>query len=257
MNVCELYDVYFGESDSDADSVCGGYICVLAWIFVSDPFAFFEAKNGCTVYKKIFRRLKGFKNWNDEGVVHNQKKNGIYLPIKGSSKEAQKCATHQRTIDTYGKSLVILRNPYERLVSGYLDKIDRGTVSRCNFRKKLFGPKTSCSDPIPFVDFVNAIDRHMQKGKPVNSHFDLQVHNCNLSHLHYKLVLDVTRDRQKIYEYLDVPEDEASSHHSTSSHATATEAYKDPDLVAQVKRMFKKDLDFAAEYGYEYLPPTA
>ena len=63
------------------------------------------------VYKKIFRRLKGFKNWNDEGIVHNQRKNGIYLPIHGSNKDANKCVRHQRAIDSYGKSLVILRNP--------------------------------------------------------------------------------------------------------------------------------------------------
>ena len=209
------------------------------------------------VYKKIFRRLKGFKNWNDEGVVHNQRKNGIYLPIRGSNKDANKCERHQRAIDSYGKSLVILRNPYERLVSGYLDKIARGTDSRCNFRRKLFGPKTSCSDPIAFTAFVDAVDRHMQAGRTVNPHFDLQLNNCNLNHLTYRRVLDVTRDRQEIYAYLDVPEDEATSHHNTSSHATAVEAYRDPDLVAQVTRMFEKDLEYAARHGFVYVPPTA
>ena len=56
---------------------------------------------------------------------------------------------------------------------------------------------------------------------------------------------------------LFLTEGEATSHHNTSSHATAIEAYRDPDLVAQVTRMFEKDLQYAARHGFVYIPPTA
>lgn len=136
----------------------------------------FIPKNGCTVYKKIFRRLKGYKDWNNERVVHKIKTNGIYIPIQGNRKESQKCTRHQEKIDSYEKSLVILRNPYERLVSGYLDKMrsdSTETFSRCNFRRELFGKAISCTDHIPFEKFVSKLEWLLKNKRSINPHYGM------------------------------------------------------------------------------------
>lgn len=88
-----------------------------------------SAKAGCSHIKKIYLFLKN-------GIIHNKN-------IHDDKKWDTKLPSH---IDEYD-TLLIIRNPYKRLVSGFLDKYKKNGQFRY-----MWGEKN-----ITFTDFVNVL----------------------------------------------------------------------------------------------------
>jgi hypothetical protein len=74
-------------------------------------------KVGCTTWKQLFRRMMGYNNWKAPDP-HNPKTNGLtYLSHYTTSR-----ATEIMNDPTYTKA-IFLRDPKERLLSAYLQKV--------------------------------------------------------------------------------------------------------------------------------------
>jgi len=80
---------------------------------------FTVAKNGCSVWKMLFRRMEGYDDWNVQGtrLVHVKKNNGLKYLSSYSIEEANAFFNSPEwTIAMF------LRDPFERFASAYLDK---------------------------------------------------------------------------------------------------------------------------------------
>jgi hypothetical protein len=89
---------------------------------------------------------------------------------------------------------MLVRNPYARLLSGFLDKAvdifpkDGGFA---NDMKSEYGAPYSATPP-EFKRFVGVLLRRRQEGKPINSHFSPQVEQCGVSDgMQYDMFLKV------------------------------------------------------------------
>ncbi|KAL7579858.1 hypothetical protein ACA910_004870 [Epithemia clementina (nom. ined.)] len=77
-------------------------------------------KVGCTVFKKAFRRMEGYKDWMVENSIipHSPYSNGLNYLYHYRPSEAD----HMLTDPTWTRALFV-RDPKERLLSAYLDKV--------------------------------------------------------------------------------------------------------------------------------------
>jgi Sulfotransferase family len=93
-------------------------------------------KNGCTVWKILFRRMMHYSNWNnftietqDDDAYHRPRRNGLrYLsdyPLHN--------ATEMMTSSEWTRAIFV-RDPKERFVSAYIDKM----VNQENYIKYLY-----------------------------------------------------------------------------------------------------------------------
>ncbi|MEN0006381.1 MAG: sulfotransferase family protein [Bacteroidota bacterium] len=115
-------------------------------VFISKPhrFIFFTIpKVACTDWIRLFVRLQGKKDWKSD--PHFRAGKPLLSKLEGAA------------IETYLKDknwtkAVFLRDPAERLLSAYLDKVNKGTY----VMKKILKSEL---DSIPFREFVDfAID---------------------------------------------------------------------------------------------------
>ena len=77
-------------------------------------------KVACTVFKKAFRRMEGYKNWLVENkfIPHHPNSNGLNYLYHYKPAEADRMLTDP----TWTRALFV-RDPKERLLSAYLDKV--------------------------------------------------------------------------------------------------------------------------------------
>ena len=84
---------------------------------------FTTPKVGCTVFKQLFRRMAGLKDWKkdvDPGIPHDPKFNGLSYLYNYNVNDA----TEMLKSDEWTRAIFV-RDPKERLLSAYLDKAVR------------------------------------------------------------------------------------------------------------------------------------
>lgn len=123
-------------------------------------------KCGCTVWKQLFRRIYGFQNWNvhDDYLPHHPMSNGLNYLYHYEPEEAERMLT-----DPSWTRAIFFRDPKERLLSAYLDKVmhDHGKYVRvhcCNGNMSLNlllqcqVPEKKLPDPLlSFPDFLENV----------------------------------------------------------------------------------------------------
>ena len=125
-------------------------------------------KNVCTKFKQLFYRLNTGKFFNSSENIHAKigynDRNNSFIP------RPRNAAERLMNSDTW-KSLVVLRDPLERLVSGFEDKCNRDHRHWCE------GSKTT-----DFRVFARRIMRNIRIGKvfSINPHFRPQYAQCAL-----------------------------------------------------------------------------
>jgi hypothetical protein len=95
---------------------------------------FTTPKVGCTVFKMLFRRMMGLENWQlqkDPHWPHNPDRNGLrylhHYPLVR--------ANHMLTSSDWTR-IVFVRDPKERVLSAYLDKITRDTTYQGGYMQR-------------------------------------------------------------------------------------------------------------------------
>jgi hypothetical protein len=106
-------------------------------------------KVGCTVLKQLARRIMGLPDWQrgDDEIPHDPAKNGLRYLNQYSLAEATAMMR-----DPCWTRAVFVRDPHERVLSAYLDK-----VVNTDYVKRRFG-----SQPTSFAEFVQmpCVDPH-------------------------------------------------------------------------------------------------
>eukprot|EP00656_Telonema_subtile_P044278 TRINITY_DN50561_c0_g1_i1.p1 TRINITY_DN50561_c0_g1~~TRINITY_DN50561_c0_g1_i1.p1 ORF type:complete len:368 (+),score=78.65 TRINITY_DN50561_c0_g1_i1:128-1231(+) len=123
-------------------------------VLEQEKLVFFSVpKVACTVFKQLFRRMMGLKDWRvgNDLIPHNFKSNGLRYLFHWPLDEAQAIMT-----DPAWKKVIFLREPHERYLSAYLDK------GKASIQK--YGPggfmKLRCGEYVSsFKEFMNLTAR--------------------------------------------------------------------------------------------------
>ena len=77
-------------------------------------------KVGCTIFKQLFRRMYGYRNWHvhNDYLPHHPGSNGLNYLYHYKPQEAEQMLT-----DPSWTRAIFFRDPKERLLSAYLDKV--------------------------------------------------------------------------------------------------------------------------------------
>jgi len=77
-------------------------------------------KVGCTVFKQLFRRMYGYQSWKEHNdfIPHHPMSNGLNYLYHYKPREAERMLT-----DPSWTRAIFFRDPKERLLSAYLDKV--------------------------------------------------------------------------------------------------------------------------------------
>ena len=115
--------------------------------------AFFTIpKVGCTVFKKLFRRMEGYEDWNlvDDRMPHDPELNGLKRLSQFSSTRALEILTSPEWTRA-----VFVREPKDRVLSAFLDKV----VNNAHFPKKCCPDRRGCVYSVghSFESFVWAL----------------------------------------------------------------------------------------------------
>ena len=95
---------------------------------VFDNFIFLEEQNlvfgyvpkvACTNWKVLIRRLQGHSDYGNMSIAHDREKSGFRYLSPASE------ADLEILMDKNVQKIAFVRNPYSRILSAYLDKIDR------------------------------------------------------------------------------------------------------------------------------------
>jgi len=140
--------------------------------------------------------------------------------------------------------LVVIRNPYARILSAFLDK-----MSKALFQKR-FGIFTL--DPEGFVQFLSYLDQH---GPNVDPHFNLQTDLLYLPLDHFNVRIpfeDINHCLGLYFESLGMRHllgkdflekaSHAGTHHKTESSSKLSFFYT-PDALALVNRIYRLDFE--------------
>lgn len=136
-------------------------------VIESHKLLFFSIpKCGCTVWKQLFRRMYGFQNWNvhNDYLPHHPQSNGLNYLYHYKPEEAERMLT-----DPSWTRAIFFRDPKERLLSAYLDKVlhNQGKYVRVHCCQgslslkmllKCQIPAEKITDPlVPFADFLEKV----------------------------------------------------------------------------------------------------
>jgi hypothetical protein len=105
-------------------------------------------KTGCTVWKKLFRRMMGYEDWKTK-PAWNIQKNGLRYLRDYSLSEAE-----QMMNDPSWTRAMFVRNPKERFLSAYLDKRGKYIHNNCCRSTKFSSPDDCTRMQETFMGFV-------------------------------------------------------------------------------------------------------
>ncbi|WP_170764913.1 sulfotransferase family protein [Ruegeria lacuscaerulensis] len=100
-----------------------------------ENFIFLEEQNivfgyvpkvACTNWKVLIRRLQGHSDYENKQIAHDRKKSGFRFLDRTSE------ADTKILMDNDVQKIAFVRNPYSRVLSAYLDKIDRINKNKNN-----------------------------------------------------------------------------------------------------------------------------
>jgi len=139
-----------------------------------------------------------------------------------------------------------VRNPYTRLLSGFLDKVRRGNPESQEIVEALGGGKRP--EDISFEEFISAIESLSQSHRILDKHWRPQSQQMCVSVIDYDFIgkielLDADFRRLKIHLGIDLPYDGAvSGRHSTGSK-NKIESYYDQKNQERVYRLYEQDFE--------------
>ena len=144
----------------------------------------------------------------------------------------------------------LVRNPYTRLLSAYLDKIAKNTPTKLNILHHLGLTEQAMDEPIDFPLFVDVACG--QSPEHMDPHWRVQyIHTCQ-AHIEYHKIGRFETLDEDFRSILNILSPNAASYLSTEQrHSTRSEHklrdYYTPELRAKVRQAYALDFE---HFGY-------
>ena len=151
----------------------------------------FVEKNGCTFWKRVFQILNGFKNVSDPFDTKSEDAYGGY-----QTAENMPFYEIHKVLSSYTKFMFV-RDPYERLLSGYVDKLfvpyapywfDLGRFIVQKFRQNDAPTVRSCGDDVTFEEFIRYYIYSWKTGERKDVHFSTNHEYCKPCEIKYDYI---------------------------------------------------------------------
>ncbi|XP_076449443.1 uncharacterized protein LOC143285885 [Babylonia areolata] len=151
----------------------------------------FIPKNGCSFWKRVFAIIDGSLQGKS---VFNLSSTGIHRRAKAFDTLA---IGNKSLISMYhhlqsSKKAFFVRDPYERLFSGYIDKLfcpcifQKVSKTIQNHFRNSWETETHCQRGINFTEFLQYVTN--ERSIPVNNHFRRQYTACHPCHIDYDFI---------------------------------------------------------------------
>lgn len=148
-------------------------------------------KVGCTFWKRVFQILSGHKKVSNPFHIKAISAYEGFSTVRGLSFDVIHNILRQ------SKKFIFVREPYERLLSGYVDKlfapnaaywsfIGRYTITK--FRPSASNLTRTCGHNVTFEEFVNYFIYSQQKNEQRDAHFVPNFEHCRPCELDYEYI---------------------------------------------------------------------
>ena len=177
------------------------------------------------------------------GYVHAREYSPLLSPAQVASFRKLR---EDRTFFTF----CFVRNPFTRLLSGYLDKIMRNRPQKSSVLTSLGKDGNSLSEHLTFNDFISALE--LQPHSSMNTHWRPQHSHLKIGALTYQFIgsfEELERDLKRIGSGFGVditPFLAFQAPHRTYAETRIDEYYTD-DLVKRVRSLYSSDFE---SFGY-------
>lgn len=148
-------------------------------------------KIGCTFWKRVFQIISGFRNVTDPFQIQGIRAYEGYLTAKGMPFDK----IHY--ILKHSKKFIFVREPYERLLSGYVDKLFApnaaywsfiGTFIVKQFRPNATDRDKRCGDDVTFEEFVRYFIHSQHNNMRRDAHFVPNFEHCRPCEIDYEYI---------------------------------------------------------------------
>lgn len=148
-------------------------------------------KIGCTFWKRVFQIISGFRNVSDPFHIQGIRAYEGYLTAKGMPFDRIHYILKQST------KFMFVREPYERLLSGYVDKLFApnaaywsfiGTFIVQQFRPNATKRAKVCGDDITFEEFVRYFINSQHNNMRRDAHFVPNFEHCRPCEIDYEYI---------------------------------------------------------------------
>ena len=222
-------------------------------------------KVGCTVFKQLFRRMYGYQTWKEHNdfIPHHPMSNGLNYLYHYTPQKAEQMLT-----DPSWTRAIFFRDPKERLLSAYLDKVlhDHGKYVRvhCCGNNPTLKSLLHCQVPVeklpnPLLTFSDFLEKIIPQC--TDPHWRAQAHRLPDSYWFYinfvghmdRIEQDTRRMLQKIGAWDDfgaqgwesgaIFAGAASVAHATDARRKVSSYYKSAQLIQLAERLHKVDYE--------------
>lgn len=148
-------------------------------------------KIGCTFWKRVFQIISGFRNVTDPFEIQGIRAYEGYLTAKGMPFDR----IHH--ILTHSTKFMFVREPYERLLSGFIDKLFApnaaywsfiGTFVIQHFRPNATARAKRCGDDVTFEEFIQYFIHSQHNNMRRDAHFVPNFEHCRPCEIDYDYV---------------------------------------------------------------------
>ena len=148
-------------------------------------------KVGCTFWKRVFQILSGSKNVSNPFHIQGIRAYEGYLTAKGMSFDKIHMILKSST------KFIFVREPYERMFSGYVDKLFSpnaaywnyiGTFITNSFRKNATEISKKCGHDVTFEEFIRYFLHSQATNEKRDAHFVPHFEHCRPCELDYDYI---------------------------------------------------------------------
>ena len=148
-------------------------------------------KIGCTFWKRVFQILSGFRNVTDPFQIQGIRAYEGYLTAKGLPFDRIHYLLKHST------NFMFVREPYERLLSGYVDKLFApnaaywafiGTFITKNIRQNATKQELTCGHDVTFEEFVRYFIHSQHNNMRRDAHFVPNFEHCRPCEIDYEYI---------------------------------------------------------------------
>lgn len=161
-------------------------------------------KNGTEAVGMMLRRAKGAPDWDNANKTwysyYSKNDNGLQYMYKMPHEKKIKVLSNSNLT-----SLVVVRNPWGRLISAYENKVRPGKslpqseVGNC---RAIMSPTECRQENVTWDEFVSKL-RHVNVEADINPHFQSQTSLCGLSYFKYTYYARQEYLHDDLQEFID------------------------------------------------------